>query len=150
MASDIRRKLKTRRDDEKALQGLATLQLSPSSRASACSKQLRRLADLLRQELDLLKQIRYKQKNQHRAAGWWRDVTGSQRLVARFLGEFDEHLGPILLLLVPAGAGLATAAESVDRLRKTFPHGTRYPSELTLRLPCTEQSPTLKRPPFRA
>ena len=70
--------------------------LLPSAKAVSVIRQLRRLDILLEQELELLQKIRYKQKNQHKAATWWRHLGGTQRVAKRFHEEFGKYVLPRL------------------------------------------------------
>jgi hypothetical protein len=74
------------------LESVDFLPLTPPIKAANCLKQLRRLDTLFGAELELLKKIRYKQKNQHRSATWWRHLTGAQRIAVRFNEEFTNNL----------------------------------------------------------
>lgn len=56
------------------------------------SKHLERAHHLLVSELELLARIRYKQKNQHKAALWWKHVAGVQRIGKRFVREVETDL----------------------------------------------------------
>lgn len=82
---------------------LAPVALLPAARAVSCIRQLRRLHALIEQEMQLLHQIRYKQKNQHRSATWWRHLAGSQRVVKRVQEEFGQHVLPVLDKLAQDG-----------------------------------------------
>ena len=77
----------------------ALVDLQNPSKAALSIKHLRRLCSLLEQEVALLEKIRYKQKNQHKAATWWRHVTGSQRVAKRFGSAFSAELGSSLPLI---------------------------------------------------
>lgn len=68
------------------------LPLHPESRALVASKQLRRLAQLLGKEVHLLDRIRYKQKNQHKSATWWRHVAGAFKAARLVHNELDGQL----------------------------------------------------------
>ena len=76
----------------------ALVDLLNPSKAALSTKHLRRLCTLLEQEVALLEKIRYKQKNQHKAATWWRHVAGSQRVAKRFATAFSTELGSTLSL----------------------------------------------------
>ena len=94
MASAIPRELPT--IDLTKLTGKRQLPLLPAPRAFATCKQLRRISQLLQLELELIDKIRYKQKNQHRSATWWRHVTGARRLSTRLQNELSSNLLPLL------------------------------------------------------
>ncbi|KAK9898907.1 hypothetical protein P389DRAFT_193919 [Cystobasidium minutum MCA 4210] len=66
------------------------------ARASNCIKQIHRLSIMLKQEAMLLHKIRYKQKNQHKSATWWRHISGSQRVAYRLLEQLEKGLVPHL------------------------------------------------------
>lgn len=65
-------------------------------RGTTCIKQLNRLSIMLKQEVMLLQKIRYKQKNQHKSATWWRHVSGSQRVALRLLEQLNDSFIPNL------------------------------------------------------
>lgn len=70
--------------------------LVPAVKVISAVRQIRRLHTLIEHELGLLQKIRYKQKNQHRAATWWRHLGGSQRVAKRFWDECDKYILPHL------------------------------------------------------
>ncbi|GAA6060089.1 hypothetical protein JCM10212_003050 [Sporobolomyces blumeae] len=53
---------------------------------------LKRLSAQLRDESALLHRFTYKNKNQHKAATWWRKVVEADRVMSRTLGEVDTLL----------------------------------------------------------
>jgi hypothetical protein len=73
-----------------------TIQLHHPVRGMTCIKQLNRLSIMLDHELALLEKIRYKQKNQHKAATWWRHIAGSQRSAQRLLEQLKTSFLPYL------------------------------------------------------
>ncbi|KAL7007942.1 hypothetical protein EMMF5_002591 [Cystobasidiomycetes sp. EMM_F5] len=75
------------------------LPLHPESRALVASKQLRRLAQLLGKEVHLLDRIRYKQKNQHKSATWWRHVAGAFKAARLVHNELDALFMPLAMTL---------------------------------------------------
>lgn len=66
------------------------------ARASTCIKQINRFSIMLKTESTLLQKIRYKQKNQHKSATWWRHVSGSQRVSLRLLEQLEGGIIPNL------------------------------------------------------
>lgn len=53
---------------------------------------IKRLANQLADEANLLSRFTYKNKNQHKGNGWWRRVVQVDRVIHRLVGELGDLL----------------------------------------------------------